>query len=148
MSWEEGTANDESRAPTRALDEEECWGRLAAAPYGRVVTRAADEIDVFPVNHRVDGRSIVFRTSAGTKLLELTIHNDVVFQVDGRDAGEAYSVVAKGTAEQLETTAEIEAVEPLGVRPWAPEVKDRWVRISPRLVTGRSFALRAEQQAE
>ncbi len=144
MSWEEGTANDESRAPTRALDEGECWERLACAPYGRVVTHAAHELDVFPVNHRVDGRTIVFRTAAGTKLLELTIHGVVVFHIDGIEAGEAFSVVVKGAAEQLETGPEIAAVEPLGVRPWAPEAKDRWVRITPESVSGRAFMLRTE----
>lgn len=147
MSGAEGTANNEFRAPTRALDEDECWVRLAAAPYGRVVTHAADELDVFPVNHRVGDRTIVFRTAAGTKLLELTIHGDVVFQIDGVDAREAFSVVVKGVAEQLETSPEIAAVEPLGVRPWAPEAKDRWVRITPDRVSGRAFMLRAAQQA-
>lgn len=147
MSWEEGTANDDSRAPTRALEEDDCWRRIAAAPYGRVVTHAGDEVDIFPVNHRVDGHTIVFRTAAGTKLLELTIHGNIAFQVDGREGGEAYSVVVKGTAEQLETTPEIEAAESLGVRPWAPEPKDRWVRITPHAVSGRAFALRPEDQA-
>lgn len=139
MSDARSAAGADERPPTRVLTEDECWNLLGNAPYGRVATFAAGEIDVFPVNHAVSGREIVFRTSAGTKLIELTIHQDVAFEVDGYDATGAFSVVVKGRAEQLETTQEIETVEPAGVHPWAPEEKDRWVRITPRRVTGRAF---------
>lgn len=133
---------DGGHQPMASLSEQECWDRLERAPYGRVVTMAAGQIDVFAVNYRADEHTILFRTAAGTKLLALTIHNDVVFQIDGRDEDEAFSVVVKGPAEQLQTSREIEAVERLGLHPWAPEEKDRWVRIVPREVTGRSFRLR------
>jgi nitroimidazol reductase NimA-like FMN-containing flavoprotein (pyridoxamine 5'-phosphate oxidase superfamily) len=143
MSWNDETEQDDSRPPTRALGEDECWEHIAAQPYGRVAASAAGEIDIFPVNHRVDGRTLVFRTAAGTKLLELTIHSSVAFQVDGRDGEEVFSVVVKGRAEELQTTEEIDAARALDVRPWAPEPKDRWVRIVPREVTGRAFTPRA-----
>lgn len=127
------------RGPTRALSPLECWDRIAAAPYGRIATTAAGEIDVFPVNHAVHDGSIVFRTAPGTKLLELTIHRNVVFQVDGFDDRAAFSVVVKGTADELQSSREVEDVERTGVTPWAPEEKDRWVQITPWLVTGREF---------
>lgn len=129
------------RSPTRQLTDAECWERLAHAPYGRIACTAAGEIDVFPVNHKTDGHSIVFRTSAGTKLLELTIRSAIAFEIDGYDEREAFSVVVKGTAEEFDRDAEVLAAERLGVRPWAPEGKDRWVRISPTLVRGRVFEL-------
>ena len=127
------------------MPPEECWERIDAAPYGRIALSAAGEVDIFPVNHRLDERGdrpvIVFRTAAGTKLLELTIHHGVAFQVDGYSATEAFSVVVKGTAEEFDRESEIAAAEELGVRPWAPETKDRWVRIIPTEVHGRSFEL-------
>jgi uncharacterized protein len=134
----------DDRPPTQELSEEECWNRIEAAPFGRIAAFAAGEVDIFPVNHVVDragpdGPSIVFRTSAGTKLLELTIHSRVAFEVDGHTDVDAFSVVLKGEARQLERQSEIEQVETLGVRPWAPEPKDRWVRIRPTEVRGRSF---------
>ncbi|WP_314423531.1 pyridoxamine 5'-phosphate oxidase family protein [uncultured Microbacterium sp.] len=129
------------RSLTRPLSEDECWARLARAPYGRIACGAAGEIDIFPVNHKTDGRAIVFRTSAGTKLLELTIHSSVAFEVDGYDDDEAFSVVVKGTAEEFDRDADVLAAERLGVRPWAPEEKDRWVRIVPTGVRGRVFEL-------
>lgn len=138
MSW---MNEDDPRPPTRALSEAECWERLGAARIGRVVTTAAGEVDIFPVNHAVEQRTVVFRTAPGTKLLELTVHQDVVFEVDGYDGVEAYSVVVKGQAQELQTSREIAEADRLDIRPWAPEVKDRWVRITPARVDGRSFVL-------
>ncbi|MFL2002296.1 pyridoxamine 5'-phosphate oxidase family protein [Microbacterium sp. A1-JK] len=126
---------------TRPLSEEECWQVLADAPYGRIAVSVAEEIDIYPVNHLVVERAIVFRTSPGTKLLEVTIHRSVAFEVDGFDRDEAFSVVVKGDAAEIERSAEIEALERRGLQSWAPEVKDRWVRITPRAVSGRVFSL-------
>ncbi|WP_167046611.1 pyridoxamine 5'-phosphate oxidase family protein [Salinibacterium sp. ZJ454] len=131
--------NADDRPPTRELSAEECWQRIAEAPYGRIAATAAGEIDIFPVNHAVDGQSIVFRTSPGTKLLELTIRHKVAFEVDGYSDVDAFSVVVKGNAEPIERGADIEAAERLGITPWAPEEKDRWVRITPTAVHGRTF---------
>ena len=140
---------DDDRPPTRHLEEDECWRLIEAAPFGRVAAAAAGEVDIFTVNHRVDragvdGPAIVFRTAPGTKLIELTIHANVAFQVDGYTDAEAYSVVVKGEARELERSAEIEHAETLGVTPWAPEEKPRWVRIQPTGVHGRAFQRRAQ----
>lgn len=133
--------DDDERPPAREMRSTECWERLAAVPYGRVATTAAGEIDIFPVNHGVDRNSIVFRTAPGTKLLELTIHHDVAFEIDGYDGAEAFSVVVKGRAEEFDRQREVAEAEHLGVEPWAPGAKDRWVRITPREVQGRAFTL-------
>ncbi|MFF2371338.1 pyridoxamine 5'-phosphate oxidase family protein [Agromyces sp. NPDC058110] len=129
----------EDRTPTRHLDAAECWRRIAAAPFGRVAAAAGGDVDIFPVNHKVDGETIVFRTSAGTKLLELTIHDRVAFQVDGYDDTTAFSVVAKGAAHEFDHAQDIAEAERLGIAPWAPEEKDRWVRIVVTEVHGREF---------
>ncbi|MEV1128559.1 pyridoxamine 5'-phosphate oxidase family protein [Agromyces sp. NPDC049794] len=136
-----------NRPPTRALTEDECWQRIAEAPFGRVAAAAAGEVDIFPVNHAVDShgadaRTIVFRTSAGTKLLELTIHSGVAFEVDGFTDTDAFSVVVKGIAQEFDRRGEVAAAEKLGVTPWAPEEKTRWVRITPTEVNGRTFQRR------
>lgn len=138
--------SETERPPTRELTEDECWTRLSRAPYGRIASTAAGEIDIFPVNHRTDGRSVVFRTSAGTKLLELTIRSSVAFEIDGYDDREAFSVVVKGIAEEFDRDAEVIAAERLRVQLWAPEEKDRWVRITPTSVRGRAFDLLAGQK--
>jgi nitroimidazol reductase NimA-like FMN-containing flavoprotein (pyridoxamine 5'-phosphate oxidase superfamily) len=130
--------NDDARA-TRELSIEECWRRIEAAPYGRVASTAAGEIDIFPVNHGVDRGTVVFRTAAGTKLLELTINHRVAFEVDAFTEHDAFSVVMKGLAEEFDRQGEVYAAEELGITPWAPEEKDRWVRITPTEVHGRAF---------
>lgn len=129
------------RPPAREMRSAECWERIARAPYGRIVTTAAGEIDIFPVNHGVDRFSIVFRTAPGTKLLELTISRQVVFEVDGIDGDEAFSVVVKGEADQFDRPADVAKAEQIGITPWAPGKKDRWVRITARDIQGRAFTL-------
>ena len=129
------------RPLAREMRSAECWERIARAPYGRIATTAAGEIDIFPVNHGVDRFSIVFRTALGTKLLELTINRRVVFEVDGIDGDEAFSVVVKGEAEQFDQPADVARAEELGITTWAPGQKDRWVRITPRDIQGRAFTL-------
>ena len=131
----------QDREPTRALTEAECWERILAAPYGRIAIAAADEIDIFPINHAALDGTIVFRTAPGTKLLELTIRQQVAFEVDGTDGREAFSVVVKGAAGEFDRDAETLTAEEAGASPWAPEPKDRWVRIHPTSVSGRSFLL-------
>ncbi|MDI2099509.1 pyridoxamine 5'-phosphate oxidase family protein [Ruicaihuangia caeni] len=130
----------EERPPSRALSPEECWERIKAAPYGRIAAVAGGQLDIFPVNHGVDDDgSIVFRTAAGTKLLELTIHQQVAFEIDGYTDADAFSVVVKGTATEFDKQREVYAAERLGITPWAPEEKDRWVRIMPSEISGREF---------
>lgn len=129
----------EDRPPTRPLTVDECWERIMKAPYGRIAARAADEIDIFPINHAVDDGCVVFRTAPGTKLIELTIHTSIVFQVDGFDEHEAFSVIVKGDAEEVSSAAQIDRLDALGLRSWAPEEKDRWVKITPTTISGRIF---------
>jgi len=133
--------DDNERPPMREMRSAECWERIAHAPYGRVGTVAAGEMDIFPVNHGVDRHSIVFRSAPGTKLLALAIHRRVVFEVDGVDGDEVFSVVVKGDADEFEDEREVGEAERLGVSTWAPGRKDRWVRISPRDIQGRAFKL-------
>lgn len=125
--------------PVRVLEPEECWGMLRAAPMGRIALAAAGEVDIFPINFAVDGETIYFRTAPGTKLLELTVHDTVALEIDGFDDATAFSVVVKGRAEELQHGGEIDAAERLGLVPWAPTLKYRWVRITPTEVSGRTF---------
>ena len=122
------------------LSSDECWSILRATPLGRIAASAGDSIDIFPVNVAVDAHSIMFRTAPGTKLLELAINDHVAFEIDGYDEQTAWSVVVKGIAERVERQSEMDAAEELGLAPWIPTLKYRWVRIHPTEVTGRQFA--------
>ncbi|MGN6273415.1 MAG: pyridoxamine 5'-phosphate oxidase family protein [Protaetiibacter sp.] len=121
------------------LDERECWELLELAPMGRIALAAAGEVDIFPLNFAVHAGALWFRTAPGTKLVELTVNPEVAVEIDGWDEGEAYSVVVKGVAERLEHGSEIAEAERLGLVPWIPTPKYRWVRVRARVVTGRRF---------
>lgn len=64
------------------LDPAQCFERLAQQQLGRLITSAGGIVDVFPVNSAIDGQSMLSRTAEGSKLLELTVNDEVLFEVD------------------------------------------------------------------
>jgi nitroimidazol reductase NimA-like FMN-containing flavoprotein (pyridoxamine 5'-phosphate oxidase superfamily) len=125
--------------PVRELTPQECWDRVAAAPYGRLAMSVGDDVDIVPVNVVLSQGDLYFRTAPGSKLAELSANPSVAFEVDGFDAEHAFSVVVKGTAERLERQADIDAADRLPLTPWIPTLKYRWVRIRPLSLSGRDF---------
>jgi len=117
----------------------ECWALLRSAAYGRLAVAIDNHPDIFPVNHLVDGSTIVFRSAAGTKLAAAVLGRAVAFEVDGHDDEVAWSVVVKGRAVLVEQLEEYLDAEQLPVRPWLAGPKPNIVRIEPDEVTGRRF---------
>jgi hypothetical protein len=122
-----------------ALTEAECWDLLRSHSLGRLAASAAGVIDIFPLNYYADGSTILMRTTPGTKLVEMTIHHDVAFEIDDFSDTEAMSVVVKGTAEWLDTRADIDEADTVPLVSWLPTLKYVYVRITPTSVTGRRF---------
>ena len=125
--------------PVQTLTVEQSWEHLRSQELGRLVTRVGDTIDIFPVNYAVDGDGLLFRTAPGNKLFELTVNEDVLFEVDDHTDTEAWSVVVRGRAQALETDADVQRAEGAGLRPWIPTDKRVYVRIVPTSVSGRGF---------
>jgi uncharacterized protein len=121
------------------LSESECWRLLRAAPYGRLAVAINNHPDVFPVNHLVDGNTLVFRSAAGTKLAAAVLGRAVAFEVDGHEEGMAWSVVVKGSARLVERLDEYLDAELLPIRPWFAGPKPNIVRIDTEEVSGRRF---------
>jgi nitroimidazol reductase NimA-like FMN-containing flavoprotein (pyridoxamine 5'-phosphate oxidase superfamily) len=114
----------------QVLSTNQCWELLRESVVGRLAVTVDGSPDIFPVNPVVDHGTIVFRTTAGTKLAA-TKGRDVAFEVDGYDAGtaQAWSVVVKGRAfEILEIEETLRALR-LPLYPWQPGRKPRFVRI-------------------
>ena len=86
-------------------------------------------------------RKLYLRTAPGNKLAQLTINSTVLFEADGVLPDEAWSVVLRGTARVLDNSAELAAVEELGLKSWVPTLKDFYVEIVPASVSGRHFQL-------
>lgn len=118
----------------------ECWERLGGVQLGRLVTRVGDVLDIFPVNFVVDAGTIVFRTAPGSKLFELTVNDEVLFEADDHTDTDAWSVVTRGHARVLDTSDEVREADALGLTPWIPTLKYHYVRVEPETVSGRAFA--------
>lgn len=125
--------------PILALDDDQSWKLIEGTQHGRLVVIVGGEPDIFPVNYAVSGRKLYLRTAPGSKLAEVTINPKVLFETDGILSDEAWSVVMRGTARVLELSADIEAAEALGLKPWVPTLKDFYVEIEPISVSGRHF---------
>jgi nitroimidazol reductase NimA-like FMN-containing flavoprotein (pyridoxamine 5'-phosphate oxidase superfamily) len=121
------------------LDDQQCWAQLGEQELGRLVTRVGDALDIYPVNYVVDAESIVFRTAEGSKLFELAINDEVLFEVDDHSDTEAWSVVVRGHAHRLDTSEEVQVADALPLRPWIPTLKYNYVRIVPTSLSGRRF---------
>ena len=77
------------------LPERECWDLLAGVALGRVVTSVGGQPEIFPVNYLVQGRTVLFRTAEGTKLVSTAINNRVLFEVDA-PVGHTVTVTRSG----------------------------------------------------
>lgn len=128
-----------SRSTLTPLTPDACWALLRSEHLGRLAVVAPDGVDVFPVNYLVAGRSILFRSAPGTKLVDLTAEPLVAFEVDGVDGHHRWSVVVRGAARRLGADDEITGTGVLGLASDVPTEKDNYVRIEPRVVTGRRF---------
>lgn len=134
--------------PILELDDEQSWKLLEATQHGRIVVSVAGEPDIFPVNYVTNGQKLYLRTAPGNKLAQLTINSKVLFETDGILSDEAWSVVLRGTARILDTSAELEAVEALKLKTWVPTLKDFYVEIVPTSVSGRHFLLGEQPERE
>ncbi|MFJ6356287.1 pyridoxamine 5'-phosphate oxidase family protein [Pseudarthrobacter oxydans] len=136
------------RQPVLELDDEQSWRLLEGTKHGRLVVSVAGEPDIFPVNYVTANRKIYLRTAPGNKLAQLTINSTVLFETDGILSEEAWSVVLRGKARVLSNSAELAAVEELGLKTWVPTLKDFYVEIEPTSVSGRHFEFGEQPERE
>jgi nitroimidazol reductase NimA-like FMN-containing flavoprotein (pyridoxamine 5'-phosphate oxidase superfamily) len=133
--------------PARGVDEltyQQSMQLLATQDIGRLAVMVEHYPQVFPVNYRLDGDIVVFRTHVGTKLLAAH-HNNVAFEVDHLDPAtrSGWSVLIQGMAEDIEGKRPgpvTERSHQLDIQPWAPGDKPRLVRIIPAKTTGRRIS--------
>lgn len=125
---------------TTHLTEERCWELLRGDEFGRLAFRLTDEMHIVPINYAVDGKTILFRTSGGEKLLSVLMHGEVAFEIDRYGEKEATSVVIRGRARRLEEDEEHRA-ENVPLRPWIGTHKYNVVEITPTTISGRAFQL-------
>ncbi len=118
-----------------------CLDKLASVPVGRVGFLSAGEVVILPVNHVLDGQSVVFRTAEGSKLAGAGVGYPMTFEADSYNAAAeaGWSVVIHGYADVVDDDAEISRLDHLGLRSWGGGKDSYWVRIRPLSVTGRQI---------
>ena len=131
-------ANDGSRE----LGRHECLRLLATAAIGRVVHTRQALPAVAPVAFGLDGDgAVLLRTSAASELARAVDGAVVAFEADAFDVDthSGWSVVVTGRAAVVSDRAEVERLERIGPRSWAPSPGEVFVHIEPELVTGREL---------
>jgi len=127
-------------AGLEVLPFDTCLGLLASVPVGRIGFVSDGELVILPVNHLMDGRHVVFRTAAGSKLSAAENGGLVAFEADSYDDLDrsGWSVVVSGFAEVIDDDAETGRLSSLGLHPWSTAIEHPfWIRIRPVSVSGR-----------
>jgi transcriptional regulator with XRE-family HTH domain len=133
----------QSRAARRpvleVLSTAECRRYLAPGGVGRFLFTAARGPVALPVNYRMLGDDIIFRTAAQTSAAAGAGSQRVSFDVDHLDdaLSEGWSVLVSGEASPVTAQPELGEVTALGIAPWAGGDRDVYVRIVAQEVTGR-----------
>ncbi|WP_422749698.1 pyridoxamine 5'-phosphate oxidase family protein [Mycobacterium sp. WMMD1722] len=134
--------------PVTVLPESECWNLLGSASLGRLVTSVDGQPEIFPVNFVVQGRSVLFRTAEGTKLVSTAINHHVLFEADDHNVADGWSVIVKGIARILRDDDDVTEAQRAQLFPWTATAKQHYVRIRPLSVTGRRFVFGGEPALE
>lgn len=127
------------RTGLETISEPECWELIADRSVGRLGVSIKNRPDIFPVNYRVVGETLLLRTAPGIKLAAATLGVAVAFEVDDFDetTHHGWSIVIHGSAHELTRLDELLDAEDDPPETWARSRKDRFVRIQVENITGR-----------
>ena len=145
-------APNASRRPAIELTAGECWQLLASVPIGRVVFTHRAMPAIRPVNHLVEGRTIIIRTHLGAAIASRAAMAGAAVPA-GRGAEEPGSVVcyeadqidpARHTGWSVIVTGLARLVTDPGaiaryadtLEPWMAGDMNQIVAIEPRFVSG------------
>ena len=128
------------------LSEETCFALLASQWFGRVGVSVGALPAILPVAYVLDGRAVVFRTVAGSKLDAIGHGQVVCFQVDHaeRETRRGWSVLVVGQAEEVLDPVERARLERIGIDGWPATEADRYVRLPATIVSGRGIGTPAD----
>jgi transcriptional regulator with XRE-family HTH domain len=140
MNLPPGQRSAAKNATLHDLTAAQCQVLIAAGGVGRFLFVQEGRGPVaIPVNFKMDGADVIFRTSDSSTAAEGISQKPVSFDVDHLDdaLGEGWSVLLTGTASVVTGAAETSSVEALDITPWADGDRGVYVRLSPSQVTGR-----------
>lgn len=125
------------------MTQRECMQLLAANHFGRIAVNDDSGPVVLPVNYVLDGDSVLFRSSAGTKVEAGKRGAPASFEVDAIDerTRSGWSVIARGTLTDVYDYAEIERADRLPLEPFAGGDRPYYLRLLINELTGRHIDL-------
>jgi nitroimidazol reductase NimA-like FMN-containing flavoprotein (pyridoxamine 5'-phosphate oxidase superfamily) len=128
-----------------ALTHAECLEFLRLSKVGRIVFTIDALPAIMPVNFALDGDSIVFRTTANSRLARATDGAVVAFEVDEIDELQrtGWSVVVLGVADAVRDVGSLVRMQQLNLLSWVAGVRAHYVRITPAQITGRRLLQQA-----
>lgn len=127
-------------SPITELDPKECMTLLRTGQLARVAIATAMGPRIIPVNYRVHGDDIVFRTTPYSLLGTYAGDSELAVEVDHIDerAHQGWSVVALGKAQRVDDIDEMTRIWMRGdPEPWADGSRNVYLRLFVREVSGR-----------
>ena len=137
-----------SGAELETLTPAEGRALLAPGGVGRIVFYDARGPVALPVNYRMRGDDIVFRTSAISSVRAASYGQRVSFEVDRIDDAmrQGWSVLITGNAHEVRDADELRELQQLGIEPWAGDERPVYMRIKPRTMSGRRIRVTGQER--
>jgi nitroimidazol reductase NimA-like FMN-containing flavoprotein (pyridoxamine 5'-phosphate oxidase superfamily) len=139
------TEDEEEQGQSRAISEPDCIELLQAHDVGRLAWQTADGPQILPISYVFHEGRVVFRTSPYGPMSELIRPAEVALEIDELDLQRraGWSVVVQGRAEPVDEPAELVRLWAVdGAVPWAAGVRNLFIQITPRRITGRTLKAR------
>jgi transcriptional regulator with XRE-family HTH domain len=145
MDQPPGRTEPFDRPLLESLSSDECHALVAPGGVGRVVFSIDRSPVALPVNFRMLGANVVFRTEADSDLLAILPNGEISFEIDHLDEAltEGWSVLLSGHGRAIVDPSEYEQAESLGITPWAGGRRDTYVVLVSTQVTGRRIRRRS-----
>lgn len=121
------------------LGVEECRELLSTGVIGRLAIVTPDGPRILPLNYTLLGDALVFRTTPYSEVARYAVGKEAAFEVDelNHQRQTGWSVVAVGRIEEL-SVEELQELRTMWVpRPWAGGLRNAYLRLTWRLLTGR-----------
>jgi uncharacterized protein len=146
MTTHEQFGDQESTQEFAPISPARCQELLESQSVGRVAWQAADGPQILPVTYAWHDGTIIFRTSPYGVLSELVRPTDIALEIDQLDqeSRQGWSVVVQGRAQGVAEPDQLVRMWTVGgVVPWASGIRNVFIQIIPRRITGRAVAARS-----
>jgi nitroimidazol reductase NimA-like FMN-containing flavoprotein (pyridoxamine 5'-phosphate oxidase superfamily) len=145
MASDEAMRARNMKRPRQTLDliPAECWDLLRRTSVGRVVFTMNALPAIRPVNHVIDGQTIVIRSHLGSAITGHASRDGAVvcYEADDIDPERhtGWSVIATGMARLVTDPGAISGYQQ-ALEPWVARSMDQVIAITPATITGLRLA--------